>query len=250
MIMNKKFRITLAIISLCTLISILSCEKEDDISTENPLNDRTTAIFNPELEYEILTDIDGNTYKTITIGNQTWMAENLRTTKYRDGSLIPEITSIETWINLSSGAYSNYNNTKSLDTISTYGRLYNWYAVTDSRNLAPEGWHIPSYEELYQLAYYLDYDSSANKLKETGLVHWNDYNDMATNESGFTALPGGWRSEDGVFRYNGTKGLWWSTKEKVNSNEALAATIERGLNFMFGTFGEQNYGCSVRCIKD
>src|SRR5664280_2860660 len=108
---------------------INGCKKGDN-SPSNPYNGKTTAVFNPGLTYGTMTDQDSNVYKTITIGTQTWMAENLRTTKYRDGSSILNITDNTVWTYLTTGAYCNYNNTKSADTIATYGRLYDWYAAT------------------------------------------------------------------------------------------------------------------------
>src|SRR5664280_1230387 len=108
-----------------------------------PTNGLTTAIFNNTKTYGTMTDQDGNEYKTITIGTQTWMAENLRTTKYRDGTVIPNI-SYGAWDTHFTGAYCTYNNTNDAVSIATHGRLYNWNAVTDSRNIAPAGWHVPT----------------------------------------------------------------------------------------------------------
>ena len=148
-----------------------------------------------------VTDIDGNTYQTVKIGDQWWMAENLKVTCYRNGDAIPNITDGTTWASLSTGAYCEYNN--DINNVATYGRLYNWYAVTDSRNIAPAGWHVPSDAEWKQLEMYLGMSQSeadatgwrgtdeGGKLKEVGTMHWNSPNTGATNESGFTALPGG-----------------------------------------------------------
>ncbi|HDO06183.1 MAG TPA: hypothetical protein ENG85_00705, partial [Bacteroidetes bacterium] len=115
-------------------INFTACKKKP-LKPDNPLNGRTTAVFNPNKTYGTVTDIDGNVYKTIVIGNQTWMAENLRVTHYQNGDTIPNVTDNTTWKDLSTDAYCNYNNTTDLDTIATYGRLYNWYAVNDTRGL-------------------------------------------------------------------------------------------------------------------
>ena len=133
---NHRFLLMVALASAALLFN--ACVK-DDTSPINTTNGKTTAVFNPDKTYGTMTDQDGNIYKTITIGTQTWMAENLRTTKYRDGSAIPQVTADAEWIDLKTGAYCNYNNTLADDTIATFGRLYNWFAVADIRNLAPNG---------------------------------------------------------------------------------------------------------------
>jgi uncharacterized protein (TIGR02145 family) len=130
--------------AVAILILTMGCKKEDDIA---PIN------FNPTVEYGSMTDQEGNSYKTIVIGTQTWMAENLKTTRYRNGDLIPFVTDMKQWINLASGAYCWYNN--EIIYKSTYGALYNWYTVNDSRNIAPAGWHIPDDDEWLTLINYL-----------------------------------------------------------------------------------------------
>ncbi len=158
---------------------------------------RNNISFNPDLTYSTLLDIEGNEYKTIQIGNQTWMAENLRTTKYNDGSSIPVVNDNISWLNLTTAAYCWYDNDISRKDI--YGALYNWHTVT-SGNLCPAGWHVPKNEEWTVLTAYLGGESVAGgKLKETGTAHWNPNSD-ATNESGFTALPGGMRGNGGAFK--------------------------------------------------
>lgn len=227
-------------------ISLSACQKEN---SENIYNNKTTAVFNSEKTYGVLTDQDGNTYKTITIGSQTWMAENLRTTKYRNGEAIPRITDYDAWRKISAGAYCNYRNTNNIDTIATFGRLYNWYTVIDERNLAPQGWHIPTKEEFQVLIDYLGGDTVAGrKMKEIGLSHWITYND-ANNESGFTALPAGSRYGFGPYLNIGVWNILWSNSEKDETTAwyfkiaAGKAGIEQ-VNFF------KEYGHSVRCIKD
>ena len=145
------------------------CKKNDNTSMVVNLSGKckTTAMFNKSIIYGTMTDQDGNVYKTITIGTQTWMAENLRTTKYRDGSNIPLVTSHASWLTLTTGAYCNYNNTTNCDTISSYGRLYNWFVTSDSRNIAPVGWHVPSEAEWQTLINYLGGDRKSTRLNSS-----------------------------------------------------------------------------------
>ncbi|TRZ53760.1 hypothetical protein D4S03_01290 [bacterium] len=152
MSMKMKFKILISpLIGLCLFLLLLQCcKKEEDT---NQFNGKTTAIFNPGKTYGSLTDQDGNIYRTITIGSQTWMAENLRTTTYRNSDAIPLVTDSTAWKNLSTGAYCNYQNTNNIDTIATYGRLYNWAAVTDNHKIAPFGWHVPTHDELNVVIY-------------------------------------------------------------------------------------------------
>lgn len=234
------------------LVFASSCEKNDDndsSSTTNATNEKTTAEFNPSITYETMTDIDGNTYKTVAVGAQIWMAENLRTTKYNDGSDIPNVTDSDEWSDVTTGAYSNYKNTNSLDTIATYGRLYNWYAVNTDK-LCPTGWHEPSDAEWTELADYLEGDDVAGgKLKEADTTHWISPNEGATNPTGFTALPGGSRRSNGKFSIVGTYGYWWSSKESdINNADHRVIGFDRdhlGVNS-----DSKNLGLSVRCVRN
>lgn len=209
---------------------------------------KSSAIFNNNLTYGTLSDQDGNIYKTITIGTQTWMAENLRVTKYRNGDPIPKTDNYD-WSNLTSGAYCNYENTLDIDTISTYGRLYNWYVVNDTRKIEPNGWHIPSKDEWYLLVDYLGGVSEAgSKLKEAGNSHWVNPNE-GTNETGFTALPGGHRFKDGIYNYLGFFGIWWSTTE-YDSKNAWILYIVNEFTYTYSNINAKECGYSIRCIKD
>jgi len=199
-------------------------------------------------------DIDGNVYHTVTIGTQTWMVENLKTTSYRDGTPIPCITDGSNWSagtawsTLTTGAYCDYNNTPSNS--STYGKLYNWYAATDVRNIAPTGWHVPTDAEWTTLTDYLGgLDVAGGKLKETGTLHWSDPNTGATNETGFTALPGGNCLSNGVFSSVGNSGNWWSTIENGASNAWFRFQSNIHSNIVRLNYAK-TYGFSVRCIKD
>lgn len=196
-------------------------------------------------------DIDGNVYKTVKIGNQIWMAENLKVTKYRNGNPIPNVTDNTAWSLLTTGASCDYNNTPTNST--TYGKLYNWFAASDSRNIAPTGWHVATDADWKKLTEYLGGEETAGgKLKETGTTHWKSPNNNATNESGFRALPGGTRTDNGGFGANlGIIGQYWCSTEMAGV-AAFAwyyfmgsdnGTITRG--------GEgKKMGYSIRCVKD
>ncbi|MEP7197676.1 MAG: fibrobacter succinogenes major paralogous domain-containing protein [Saprospiraceae bacterium] len=232
------------------LVFASSCEKDDDNpASDNQTNGKTTAVFNPAVTYGTMTDQNGNVYKTVTIGTQIWMAENLRTTKYNDGTSIPNITSYSVWDNLTTGAYCNYDNTSSNDTIATFGRLYNWNAVNTGK-LAPTGWHVPSDAEWTQLSTYLGGESVAgDKLKETGTTHWNSPNTNATNKTGFTALPGGGRSSGGAFSGIGYAGYWWSSTA-VSPGSAYCRAMDVSGSIVYRSYLGKNLGFSVRCVRD
>lgn len=210
-----------------------------------------------------VTDIDGNVYKTIKIGSQWWMAENLNVAHYRNGDQIPNITDNFQWLKLSTGAFSNYDN--DTDNTATYGKLYNWYAVYDSRNIAPVGWHVPTDEEWKQLEMYLGMNRSA--LDATGFRGTDEgsklagraslwyrgklKNNAAFEESGLSALPGGGRNEVGKFGDLdlGHLAYFWSSSE---SSDSYAWT--RHLDCYHSDVGRHSYekrsGFSVRCVRD
>ncbi|MBP7459916.1 MAG: T9SS type A sorting domain-containing protein [Candidatus Delongbacteria bacterium] len=196
---------------------------------------------------------DGITYKTVQIGDQIWMAENLRTTRYRNKAEIPNITDSIQWSELTTGAYCNYDNDTSY--VATYGRLYNWYAVMDSRGIAPRGWHIPDHAEWETLINYLGGRSKAGgKMKEAGTEHWEAPNQSATNSSGFTALPAGARiGEHPEFpgAYTGIGGIanFWSCTEH-DDNNALGRFIDSFAAAILWCPCNKKIGCSVRCIKN
>ena len=202
-----------------------------------------------------VSDIDGNVYYTVTIGTQVWMRENLGTTKYNDGTLIPLVT--DTWTALTTGAYCDYNNTPSNSI--TYGRLYNWYVVDNNaatkaasnggKNVCPTNWHVPTDTEWTTLTTYLGGENIAGgKLKETGTTRWNSPNAGATNESGFTALPGGYRS-GGVYSGVGDNGGWWSSTEYSTTN-AWYMYMYNDYTDATGWDSKKIYGFSVRCVRN
>jgi uncharacterized protein (TIGR02145 family) len=198
-----------------------------------------------------MTDQNGNTYKTITIGTQTWMAENLRVTKYRNGDPIPNVTDNTAWATLTTGAYCNWVNTANKDDIASYGRLYNWYAASDSRNIAPLGWHLPTDAEWTTLITYLGGETVAGgKMKETCSTLWYSPNTGATNESGFTALPSGFRyNSDGVFDYLGSFGNWWSSTAYLTFY-ARSRFVYYDQTKCLRNYNSKPFGFAVRLIKD
>jgi uncharacterized protein (TIGR02145 family) len=205
-------------------------------------------------------DIEGNSYKTITasvisgkgdtISNTHWMAENLKVSKYNDGSPIPNVTDEIQWSKLTSGAWAYYNNDISNNV--KYGKLYNWYALSlttnGGKNVCPSGWHVPTNTEWTSFEDYLGY-SAGGKMKEVGVTSWNNPNSGALNTSLFTGLPGGLRYSTGGFSDIGYSGYWWcSTEDKIDSawNRQLRnndTDIDKGKK-------NKIYGFSVRCIKD
>jgi len=211
-------------------------------------------IFNSDLAYGSISDSDGNLYKTIQIGTQTWMAENLRTTKFNDGASLPHVTVDTEWEALTTPGYCWYNNDP-LSFRETNGGLYNWYAVNTGK-LCPEGWHVPTNAEWNSLSDYLG-TVAGGMMKETGTSKWVDPNTGASNISGFTAIPGGSREpyflewSYSTFSYIGYYGTWWSATEYSNPKAGYAA----GLYAKESTFNNEYIpakvaGLSVRCLKD
>ena len=204
-----------------------------------------------------ISDEDGNIYKTLEIGSRIWMKENLRTTRYNDRSLIPHVTDRTAWGNLTSPAFCWYNNASAYGSI--YGALYNWYTVNTNK-LCPAGWHVPSDAEWHQLVLYLDTyallaesESSiaGGKMKEPGNNHWTFYSGIsATNESGFTGLPGAYRDEEGGF-YNplGNYGFWWSSTE-ISPTNAYDRGLRYETNAIMRGMGYKKVGMSIRCVKN
>jgi uncharacterized protein (TIGR02145 family) len=205
-----------------------------------------------------VTDIDGNTYPTVKICNQTWMAKNLDVARYRNGDIIPQVRNRSEWANLTTGAWCWYNNDSANGAI--YGRLYNWYAVNDPRGLAPQGWHVPSDAEWNVLIKCLDVDAdticlncwqntnAGGALKST--TGWNTPNIGATNNSGFSALPGGFRDSNGDYYYLNSCGLWWLSSWG-NLSGAWMRNLCNDVEGLFrGDYHFKSIGFSIRCVKD
>lgn len=216
-----------------------------------------TNVHNPAKTYGSLTDQDGNVYKTIVIGNQEWMAENLKTSVYRNGNPIDNVIDISQWDNLSTGAWCYYENNSQNEC--PYGKLYNWFAVSDPRNLCPIGWHVPTDGEWTALINYLDPNAnggfnipnlSGGKMKSTGSQFWMDPNQNATNESGFSGIQGGRLISGGSGAFsNFNVGFWWTSTEGNAFN-----AWNRYIYYNSGSVQLGNYmkgdGFSVRCLRD
>jgi uncharacterized protein (TIGR02145 family) len=192
---------------------------------------------------------DGYSYLSIVLGNgQEWMSENLRTNVYANGDPIPNVTNITQWSNLTTGAFVFYNNDVQNENV--FGKLYNWYTVNDTRNVCPTGWHVPSYSEWTVLADYLGGIANAGgKMKSPGIQYWASPNLNATNESGFTGLPGGYRDYIGQFSDPYFYGYWWNTSEYSITNAWMWGLFSNtGILNMYNI--QKTTGLSVRCLKD
>jgi uncharacterized protein (TIGR02145 family) len=205
-------------------------------------------ILDGEPVCEGVEDTDGNCYETIQIGEQLWMAENLKVTHYNDGDEIP-YPSNEDWSSYDEGHYGVYDNDPSNADI--YGNLYNWAVVDDDRGVCPDGWHVPTDEEYTVLTDYLGGVSVAGgKMKEAGYEHWASPNEGATNESGFAGLPAGYRSTNSGNYYSmGGDGNFWSSSESSSSDAWYRTLGFNGSNVHRGNYNLR-IGFSIRCLKD
>jgi uncharacterized protein (TIGR02145 family) len=226
-----------------------------------------TAFTLSAIKAQTITDADGNAYNTIAIGTQLWMKENLKTTKFRDGSSITNVTDPNTWLSLTTEAYCNYSNTPSNANI--WGRLYNWYAVSDTRELCPAGWHVPSDYDWTILQNYLyvngyNYDGTTtggNKIAKalSSTTHWvassvagapgnSDYPSVR-NSSGFSSLPNGYRSTGGSYNNLGESSYFW-TSTPYNSGSSYRYAMDYDNPILWRNFFSNVYGAAVRCICD
>jgi len=214
---------------------------------------------------ETVTDIDGNVYHTVQIGNQVWTVENLRVTRYNDGSIIPNLADSAAWVTDTSGAYCYYNNTTNVDSIKKFGALYNWYAI-DTKKLAPAGWHVSSDAEWTVLEDYLiangynwDGTTTGDKIAKSLAAQTDWYTDSTdgaigndldkNNKSGFSALPGGGRNNNGKFRTIGTDAGWWTTLEE-DASYAYWRYLRYDGDYIYRSINHKSFGLSVRCVKD
>ncbi len=224
--------------------------------------------------FPTLTDIDGNVYNTVLIGTQCWMKENLKTTKYKNSTAIPNVTNDATWTALTTGAYCDYNNTPANSNI--YGRLYNWYAVSNVNGICPNGWRVPSDADYVQMEESMGVCTGTAvgcsgakgwnginegaKLKEDGTSHWKPANSCGgtCNSSGFTALPAGYRGWDNGSWWDINKvGVWWTSTSydaTFSWYRILAATntnyVRNYLNYNYLVMGYKMNGYSLRCLKN
>lgn len=217
-----------ALVLLFIVVFVSGCRKPED--PEIPLN---------------VTDVDGNVYSVVIIGKQGWMKENLKVTHYSDGSEIPNVTGTSEWAALTSGAWSEYNNSASTGT--TYGKLYNGFAV-ETGKLCPAGWRVPTDDDWTELMDFLGGQSIAGgHLKQAGTSLWKTPNEGATNSSGFTALPAGFRGPTGLFYQNAEVAIWWSSSSEANK-------LPYWITVFSNPFLARNFpvtkvnGMTIRCI--
>jgi uncharacterized protein (TIGR02145 family) len=232
------------------------------LSANNPYNGNqgaphscgTEGIHNPGLAYGSMTDQEGNIYKTIVIGTQEWMAENLNTSIYRNGDAIPTNLENTTWQDATDGALAYTSNDEGY--ACPYGKLYNWYSCVDARQLCPMGWHVPTDAEWSVLTTYLGGEGVAGgKMKTTGTIQaatglFNSPNTGATNSSGFSGAPGGYRDNNGEYSNIGSTGFWWSSSEDYTD-----VAWSRLLDYTDGVDANRysyfkQFGFSVRCLRD
>ena len=231
--MNKKTSSLIYALAFMGVLLILanSCKKNNN---NNPSN--------------TVTDIDGNVYHTVTIGTQVWLVENLKTTRYNDGDPIPLVTDGAAWSNSDTSAYCWYDN--DIANKDTYGALYDWFTVNTGK-LAIAGWHIPTDAEWKTLTDYLGGENIAGGLlKETATTHWRSPNAGATNESGFTALPGGHRDVNGLFSAMGDDGFWWSSTIYGTTGKVWYRNMNYNYAGVLSVSNNKKNGHSVRCILD
>jgi len=215
---------------------------------------KTSPVTDQNLTASVITEInDPGINSSIRIGTQKWMTTNLAVTHYRNGDHIPQVKGKAAWAALTTGAWCWCNNNS--DTGAVYGKLYNWYAVNDPRGLAPTGWHVPSEAEWETLSTFLGgVGVAGGKMKSTGTIEagtglWYAPNTDATNSSGFTGLPGGYRDYYGRFYNIVYEGYWWSSTE-VDNNDAWYRLLDYFTGYSFKQGGDKHFGESVRCLRD
>jgi uncharacterized protein (TIGR02145 family) len=218
--------------ALMVLAALLGCGGDDD----------------DDVTLEHLQDIEGNVYSAVSIGNQVWMAENLKVTKYNDGTAIPYVNDTDDLVSLTTGAFTWFNDDEGAFK-ETYGALYNWHVVSSGK-LCPAGWHVPSDAEWTTLINFLGGEGVAGgELKAIGTSHWNAPNTGATNNSGFTALPAGYLFDNGNYNSLGNVTHWWT----ATASDADAAW-DRYVHFQNPTATKGNYSKQVfyscRCVKN
>jgi uncharacterized protein (TIGR02145 family) len=242
-------------------ISLCNASTTDNVTVAMPL----------ALPGNGVSDNDGNTYSSQIIGTQEWMGENLKTTKYQNGDAIPNLTGNNEWTSTSTspdlangtGAWCHNNNQSSYNTV--YGKLYNWYAVVDPRNVCPAGWHVPNDAEWSVLINYLDpnanggdnlNNTAGNKMKSIGTQYWAASSAEVTNQSGFSAEPAGLRysisdaGAEGAFIAPGNNSTWWSSTRYANYSVAWARIVYSSDPTAGRLFSSMQRGYSVRCIKN
>jgi uncharacterized protein (TIGR02145 family) len=222
-----------------------SLHKEESSTAEYPGDWSSDTDSSTKLQS--VTDIDGNVYRTVVIGDQNWMAENLKVTKYRNGDNITNSTGISGWGSDTSGAYGVYDDDAS--NLDSYGLLYNWYAVDNSSGICPEGWHVATKDEYDALKTYLE--GAGGELKESGTDHWNSPNTGATNSSGFSARASGYKQySNGSYSQEKRKFYTWSSTENASGIYGYFGRLASGSTTFTVSSTYKNYGFSVRCLED
>lgn len=244
----KKYSIYYLIIFILSVGFVVSCKDEDEALVVN--------------ETGTMMDVEGNVYKTVKIGNQWWMAENLKVTKYRNGTSIAKITDSADWVSQNAGAYCEYNNGNG--NLKGPGYLYNWKAIVNTEKLVPEGWHIPSDDEWKTLEKAIGMSAAeadkltwrgsdeGDKLKSNIQDDWASFGDVfSTNESGFSALAGSCRLFNSLWGDPGLKstGFWW-TSSSYDTDQAWYRYLDYKNSNVFRSHADQHYGFSIRCVKD
>jgi uncharacterized protein (TIGR02145 family) len=245
--MKKKLLIIAGIV-----LGTISCKKE----TTNPINNSNTSSDTSVINNNYgpnIKDVDGNSYKTVKIGMQIWMAENLKTTRYNDSTKIPNVTDYSEW-QYTTSAWRYYKDKESYNEL--YGKLYNWFTIDQkinlNKNICPNGWHLPSIEEWKILFNQLGGDSIAGgKMKQAGIENWIKPNKEATNSSLFNAAPGGNVGTSGAFSNINAIGSWWSYNSEM-SEDYTAKSIVLTSNSKSVEYrdAQKQEGLSVRCLKN
>ena len=241
--MKKKFVTCKNLVVVLALsASLVACKKESTTPTNNTTNNNTSS----NSSVTSVTDVQGNKYDAVKIGNQTWMKENLKVTKLNDGTEIPEVKPNDQWLQTSTPAFSYYNNDVLND--AKYGKLYNWYTVNTGK-VCPTGWRVPTNEDWNTLSVFLGGDTiSGGKMKYLN-NNWSNPTTQPTNSSGFTGLPGGLRWNNGNFGSETGMGNWWS--QSSNSTSTASHVFLINYSDMFSK--SENFkkaGMSIRCIKN
>ena len=254
----KISRIALLIVMLITIV-INSCSDDNSPGGSSNNNGGGSNTGGCAGGPSTVTDIDGNVYNVLSIGNQCWMKENLKTTHYNNGVAIPTGLSNAQWQATTNGACADYDNNPT--NTAAFGKLYNWYAVADSNGLCPTGWHEPEEWEWNVLVKTIDTSAdttciicdqsqtAGGAMKEIGLTHWRSPNAGATNSSGFRGLPGGCRNSSGTYNPFGANGYWWCAPQynSVNAYFRMLSFID---SVVYCDYNSKAYGFSVRCVRD
>jgi len=223
------------------------------------------STLNADLNYGKVTDIEGNEYHTIVVGTQTWMVENLRVTKFRNGEIIPIVTDNTKWLKLKTAALCTYNNNTEANSIRKFGRLYNYFAVKDAKNLAPIGWHVATSTDWDELDNYLKNNLGVSKSLAQAIASKTDWAEsqflgatgaldpetymIVNNTSGLAALPCGIRADYGQFTSVGVYCAWWVPNEVDGNNVGFRSLTNYGAS-VGKNYYNQAFGLSVRCVKD